>query len=592
MNRSFITPGIAPAQLPPQPPVVAPDYKAPLRPLPPAERVGVDVREHTPLSLEEAVTMALNNNRDINISRIDTLLAGYDLSAARGVYDPRITSESYYEHRVTPVSSVIGGGRNGSVTQTDLTGSARIGGFTPFAGGAYQLDFSSTRLTTNNQFVSLNPQFPAALTVTYTQPLWRGLRFDDNRRRIEVAKKNLTLTDAQFRQRVIEIITRVEQAYWDLVFSLRNLDVQIEAVKQARRQSESNRRMVQEGLLALIDIVAADTQVATFEQNIYTAQEAVTRAENTLKTLLLADRTSPLWSQALWPTTPVTLEPPRIELSDAVSSALSSRPELQQLQASAEINEINSRYYRDQTRPQIDLVGTYTSSGLAGTVVNNGPNPFTAGLTAIQQRINELSRLAGLEPLPPPTISENAISEALTGGYGQSLSNLLQQNYPTTRVGLRLTLPIFNRTAEAQLGRSLAEATRIINQREQLEELIEAEVRNTIQAVRSAEARLAAAASARSSAEQQFASEERRLQAGLSTVFLVLQRQTDLLAARGRELQAQTDLNKAIAELRRVTGVTLQSHHITLQGENPGRVTGERISAALLRQLQLTSSRR
>src|SRR6185295_6533913 len=209
------------------------------------------------------------------------------------------------------------------------------GGFSPFAGGSYQLDFSSTRLTTTNQNVRLNPQYPLAATLTYTQPLLRGLRFDINRRNIEIAKKNLSLTDAQFRQRAIDVIAQVEQAYWDLAFSLRNLQVQIDAAKQARLQVESNQRMVEKGVLAPIEIVAASTQVTTFEQNVYTAQEAVTRAENTLKTLLLPDRTAGLWSRPLTPVTPINLVAPRVPLEQAVSAALTNRPELAQLTTSA-----------------------------------------------------------------------------------------------------------------------------------------------------------------------------------------------------------------------------------------------------------------
>lgn len=559
--------GIAPAQLPQEPPPIAPDFKAPPRPLPSAERIGVDVATQTPLSLEDAITMALQNNNDIDASRADVQMAGFNLKAARGAYDPRLTSENFYERSVTPTASTLGGGPNGSVTQTNLTGSARIAGFTPLAGGSYQLDFSSNRLTTNNQFTALNPQFPTALTFNYVQPLWRGLRIDDNRRQVQIARKNLSLTDAQFRQQALDVITRVVQAYWDLAFSLRNLQVQIDAVKQARLQVESNQRQVDEGILAPIDIVAANTQVTTFEQNVYTAQEAVTRAENTLKTLLLPDRRAALWTQAILPITPVSLEPPRIALATALTSALANRPEIAQLQATAEINEINTRYFRDQTKPQIDLVGNYSSAGLAGTLLQNGPNPFTAGFAGLFTRVNDLSARVGLDPLPPFSTGTGTISDALIGGYSQSLSNLLGLNYPTARVGVRIGLPLGNRTAVANLGRSLAESTRIRDQRAQTEQIVEADVRNTMQAMRSAQARLAAAAASRASSEQLYGSEQRKLLAGTSTVYLVLQRQTDLIAARGRELQAQTDLNKAIADFQRATGVTFQAHNVVVRAE-------------------------
>ena len=556
------TSGVAPAELPLPPPPISPDFRAPQRPLPSAERVGVDVADQVSLTLSDAIRMALKNSNDIDESRIDVQIAEYNLTAARGVYDPVISSESYYERATTPTSSTLGGaGASGAVTQTDATGSARLAGFSPWAGGNYQFDFSSTRLTTTNQNVRLNPQFPSAFSITYSQPILRGLRFDNNRRQIEIAKRNLSLSDAQFRQRAIDVISQVEQAYWDLAFALRNLQVQIDAVKQARLQVESNQRLVAQGVLAPIDIVAAQTQVTTFEQSVYSAQESVTTAENTLKTLILADRNEALWRRAITPVTPVSLEAPRVPIEQAVTAALTNRLDLAQLRTSADINNVNVRYFRDQTRPQFDLVGTYSGAGLAGTFV-------TAATTtsAITQRVNDLSAIAGLPPLPAATPAP--IAPNLVGGYTQSLANLFEQKYPTARVGVRLSLPLRNRTAEANLGSSLAQGRRIDDQIRQSQQLIEADVRNSLQAVRSAEARLASAAASRSSAEQQYASEQRQLRAGTTTVFLVLQRQTELLAARARELQAQTDLNKAVSSLNRATGSTLQANNVAVRTDS------------------------
>lgn len=568
---------------PPPPAAPQPAAQAPARPLPPAERVGVNLGELLPLTLEEAITLALQNSNDIEASRDEVRMSEFSLLAARGVYDPRLTAESYYRRANTPIGSTLGGGANGSVTQTDAVLNAGLNGFTPVAGGSYLIDFTSTRTTTNNQFASLNPQFPTGLTFNYTQPLWRGLRIDDNRRQIRIAQKNLALSDAQFRERAIEVITSVTQAYWDLVFALQNEQVQREAVKQARAQFESNRRQVEQGVLAPIDVVAAEAQIATFEQNVYTAQEAITRAENTLKTLLLPGRAVPEWTRPLQPLTPANLAPPSISLPEAVSNALANRPELEQMRASAEINQINTRFFRDQTKPQIDLVGTYTTAGLAGTIVDTGPNPLISGFEPILTRLNQLSAQAGLEPLPPFEIGSGAVPDRLVGGFSQSFSNLFAQRFPTVQVGLRFTLPIRNRTAEGNLGRSLAEGSRIRNQREQLEQQIEAEVRNALQAVRSAEARLAASVAARTAAEQLFESEQRQLQAGVSTVFLVFERQTELINSRGRELQAQTDLNKAIAQLQRASGTTLRANNVTIRNDGRDRLI-ERENARLERK--------
>ncbi|MGI8813212.1 MAG: TolC family protein [Pyrinomonadaceae bacterium] len=544
--------GVAPAVLPDDPPPIAPNFEAPGRPLPSAERVGVDLANQLPLTLEEAIELALKNNNDIDASRNTVQIAEFSLRGARGVYDPLISGQGYYENATTPTASAIGGAVNGAVTQTRFFGSAGLDGYSPWFGGQYSARFDSTRSTTSNTNSFLNPQYPTLATLTYTQPLFRDLRFDNNRRLIEIAKKNLGLTDAQFRQRAIEVIALVEQAYWNLAFSLRNLQVQIDGVKQARTQLESNQRLVAKGVLAPIDIIAATSQITTFEQSVYSAQEDVTRAENTLKTLMLADRTSETWSRPITPISPISLDPPRVGLEVALSEAIKNRPEITQLQANAEINKIDERFYRDQKKPQIDLVASYTAQGLAGTQTAAAISPTTG-----------LSRV----PLN------------LVGGYFNSLGNLVQLDYPTYRFGVTISLPWGNTVAKANLGRTLVEAERIANQRAQQEQVVEAEVRNALQALRSAEARLGSAAASRAGAEQLAASEQRQFRAGTTTFYLVLQRQTELLAARGRELQAQTDLNKAISEFQRSTGTTLSANNVTVSQDHSMTIVPGRRSA-------------
>ncbi|MEP6901610.1 MAG: TolC family protein [Actinomycetota bacterium] len=551
--------GIAPTVLPDEPPPIAPNFEAPVRPLPSADRIGVDVANQLPISLQDAITLALQNNNDIDSSKISVQIAEFNLRAAQGVYDPNLVSENFYERRTTPTASTIGGATNGSVTQRSLTGGFGVNGFSPYQGGSYSLDFSSSRTDTTNQNATLNPQYPSVLTLTYTQPLFRGRRIDNNRRTIEIAKKNLSLTDAQFRQKAIEVIAQVEQAYWDLAFALRNLQVQIDAVKQARLQLESNQRLVAKGVLAPIDIIAANSQITTFEQSVYTAQEQITQTENTLKTLMLPDRTNEIWTRALVPVSPIELNVPKVALEEAVSAALVNRQEIAQLKTSAEINKINEKYYRDQTKPQVDLVGTYTGNGLAGAATP----PRAATTSALTTRVNELSTLAGL-PILPVTTTTITVPPNLVGGYFKSLTNLITADYPTYNIGVRISLPFGNTTAKANLGRTLAEGSQIQNQKAQQEQLIEADVRNSLQSLRSAEARLQAAAATRSSAEQLYESEQRQFRAGTSTVFLVFQRQTTLISARAGELQAQTDLNKAISTFQRVTGATLSANSVEI----------------------------
>lgn len=544
-------------------PPVAPDFRAPQKPMPELSRVGVDMNRQRPLALRDALAMALANNKDIEVARENVRIAEFDLLGAQGAYDPRLNVSTFYERIENPISSFLSGGQNGSTTQTDYTGTARIEGQSPVLGGNYRLDFSSIRLTTNNQFVALTPQYPTALSFTYTQPLWRGVKIDNSRRQIAIARKNLSLTDAQFRQRAIDTITNVQRAYWDLVFALRSLQVQRDAVTVAQTQLNHNKRLVREGQLAPIDIVAAEAQISTYEQGVFSALEEVSRAENNLKNLIVENKSSSLWTESIVPADPVDLQVPAVSLPDALQNAMENRPELQQATVVKEINEIDQRYFKDQTKPAIDLVGTYGTNGLAGAISSSGVNPFTASNLQVRQRLDELSALAGLDPLP--IVPPQTISPELLGGYGQSLQNLLANRYGTVRVGVQISLPFRNRTAEAQLGRSLVEGERIATQREQLEQAIQVEVRNALQSMRSAEARLRAAVATREANEQQFASEQRKLDAGQSTTFLVLERQTALTTARGLELKAQTDLNKAIADLQRATGNALSVNSIVIQ---------------------------
>ena len=544
-------------------PPVATDFKAAPKPMPELTRVGVDITRQHPLSLRDALSLALQNNKDIEVARENVRIAEFDLLGTRGAYDPRFNTQAFYERIKDPISSFLSGGQNGSTTQSDYTGTARLEGLSPTLGGSYRLDFSSVRLTTNNQFVALNPQYPTELTFSYTQPLLRGLHFDNSRRQIEIAKKNLSLSDAQFRQRAIETITSVQRTYWDLVFQLRSLQVQRDAVTAARTQLDHNKRLVEEGQLAPIDIVAAESQISTYEQGVFSALEEVSRAENSLKNLIAEDHQAPIWTESIVPSDSVELAVPQVTLPEALKTAEENRPELQQSTVTREINEIDQRFFKDQTKPAVDLVGTYGITGLAGSVSTAGVNPFTASSLQVRQRVDELSVLAGLEPLP--IVPPQTFAPELLGGYTQSLHNLAANRYNNFKVGVQISLPLRNRTAEAQLGRTLVEGERIATQREQLQQTIQVEVRNALQAVRSSEARLRAAVATREANEQQYASEQRKLDAGQSTVFLVLERQTSLTTARSMELKAQTDLNKSIADLQKATGNALSINSIVVR---------------------------
>ncbi len=531
-------------------PAIAPNYSSEDRSMPDLGRVGVEMTNQRPLMLQDAISLALTNNKDIEVTRKNVQIAEFDLQAARGVYEPRFTGQTYYERATVPNVSIFSS--NQTTTQGSFVGNAGLRGYIPKFGTILDGTFNNNRLGTDNPISILSPQYNSSLNFTITQPLFRGRRFDQNRRVIEIAKRNLSLTDSQFRQRTIEIIANVQRGYWDLTYALRNLQVQRDGVKDAKDQLEHNRRLVEEGQLAPIDIVAADTQVALFEQSVYDALNVVTQAENALKNLISPNRNDAIWSESVTPVDPVDIGSPNTSLTDALAAALQNRPELEINDAQKEINSIDQRYFRELKKPQIDLVGSYSSAGIGGSQNPNFSSPFRCDETrldfdlCVRQQQNQ----------------QQVLLQSLGGG-ASGITDIFSNKYPTVRVGVQFNLPLFgDKTSRAQLGRARVEGERLQTQREQLEQNIQVDVRNSLQFVRTAEARLRAAAIARENTAKQYESEQRKLDSGQSDIYKVLERQTALTTARSNELRAQTELNKSIADLQRATGNSLKANNV------------------------------
>jgi HAE1 family hydrophobic/amphiphilic exporter-1 len=529
-------------------PQIAASYRAPISGLPDLGRVGVNMTDQRSMTLQDAVTMALESNKDIEVTKENIRIAEFDLKSARGVYEPRFAGQTYYEHAPIPNVSFFNPGVT-QYTNNNLVFTAGLNAYVPQFGTVFNVSTNDNRLASTNPISIFSPQYNGAVTASVTQPLFRGRSFDQQRRTIEIAKRNLTLTDAQFRQRTIETVANAERAYWDLTYALRNLQVQHDSLRDAEAQLEHNKRLVEEGQLAPIDVVASETQVANFEQSVYDALNVVNLSENNLKNLISPNRNADIWTQAITPVQSVEVVTPKVTLTEAVETALLNRPELDVVQAQKSINEVDQRYYRELKKPQIDLVASYTSSGIGGTLSPNFANPFA------QNCQTDACRQAAQAAIN--TLVSNV------GGPGTVFTDIFSNKYPTFRFGLQFSLPLFgDKTARAQYGRSLVEGERIETQRQQVEQTIQVDVRNTLQSVHTAEARLRAAAIARENSQKQYESEQRKLDEGQSDIYRVLDRQTALTAARSNELRARTELNKAISDLERAMGNTLKENGI------------------------------
>ena len=534
-------------------PPIAAKYAFDNKKLPDLGRVGVDMLSQKPMSLKEAIVKGLENNIDIEVTRQDVKMSEFDLKAADGFYEPRFRGQTFFERATTPNISIFS--TNTTTTNNSLNSGLSYQGFIKKYGTTYTAEANNRRVTTTNPISILSPQNNTSFSVNITQPLFRGRKFDNQRRRIEIAKRTLSLTDTQFRQKAIEITANIQRAYWDLAFMLKNLQVQRDGVRDAKQQLAHNKRLVGEGILAPIDIVAAETQVANFEQNVYTALERVNRAENLLKNLIAGDRNDEIWSNALVPTDSVKLNVPRTTLKDALTLALDNRPEIALNKVAEDINKIDQKYFREQDKPQIDLTAGYTSSGVSGSFNNNFSSPFTPSECQTNPTSDACrTALAAFNTV----VRQNA--QTFTGS---SFNDIFRNRYPTYRVGITVNLPLFgNRTTKANLGKSFVQAKKINYQRRRLEQMIQMDVRNALQSVRTSEAKLRSAAISRGNSEKQYDSEKRKLDAGLSDIYKVLERQTALMNARSFEIQAQTELNKSIAELQRATGNSLKANDV------------------------------
>jgi len=555
---------------------VIPQFQAkPLPPVPSLQRLGISDTTLS-LSMNDAIKRALENNNDIEVARDDVRFAETQLRALEGIFDPVFAVTPQYDKRISPQQSSLGGGSVTSTTTYSLSPSVQK----QFGkgGGNYFLQFSNSHTNTSNSFSLLNPFYSSNLALQVTQPLLRDRSIDNNRRQIRIQRKRLDQSDADFRQRTIDVITRVQQAYWELVFALRDQQNQLANLNLSRESLRNVEAQIAAGAKAPLERAEVQTELANRETALYSAIQAVAIAENNLKVLIFKDPSNPEWSAQVNPLDKPSFDSNPVNLPDALKAARDNRPELRRLRLQNDINDIDITFFKNQTKPQVDLVGTFALTGLAGTslgtVVAPGTqvplivgNPLTSPSAFLLSEIQAIQRAQGLPVAVPPltAVESSTINPTLIGGYGQTLRNLFGGDTRNITVGVAISFPFKNKTAEANL-----EGARI--QKEQLqasvrsqEQIIEVDVRNSAQAVESSRQRVLSAREARVNAEMQLEGEQRLYQVGRSTTFLLFQRENALANARASELRAETDYNKALADLQRATSTTLRANNVVVE---------------------------
>jgi HAE1 family hydrophobic/amphiphilic exporter-1 len=557
-------------------PLFPQEQPRPVPPLPSLTRLGVSSDNTLPLSLNEAIRRALEQNNDIEVARQDVRFAETQLRALEGFYVPTLNFNPQLNNTVEAQQSTLGGasGASGTVNRTDLQLNNSVVKFFRDGGGQYEFFFNNLRRTTNSTFNQLNPVYSGALGVQFTQPLWRNRSIDNSRRQIRIQKKRLEQSDADFRRRTIEVISSVQAAYWNLVFAMRDQQNRIANLNLARENFRRIEAQIAAGAAAPFSRAEVQTELANRESDLLLSVQQVSVAENTLKQLIIRDPQKEEWRAQIVPTDNPSFDTTPVNLQDALTEARANRPELKRLNLQQDINKIDIQYFRNQTRPQVDLTGAVSTTGLSGSpteaslggtspLISDNPN---AGATAfLLNQINQIRATQGLPSVVVPTVvQESSVPENLVGGYGRTLRNLFSFNTRNIVVGVNIQIPFRNKTAEANLAGARIQETQTEALRRSQEQVVEVEVRNAAQRVESSRQIVLSARAARESAEVQLEGERRLYQVGRSTTFLLIQRENELANARNQEIRAETDYNKALAELQRATSTTLRANNIII----------------------------
>jgi outer membrane protein TolC len=512
----------------------------PVPPLPDLTRVGVGGGELS-LTLNQAIRRALENNNDIEVSRDNVRLAETTLKSLEGVYDPLINLTPQFSDAVTPRLNTAG---ETGVTTSTLLHQSSLSFFPSLTkqfstgGGQYQVYFNSLRGTEDFSFTQISPFYTVTLGSTFTQPLLRNRSIDQFRHNIRVQRKVLSQTDSDFRLQVITVITNVQQAYWELVYARKNELNQIENVNLAREQLRMIEEQISVGISATLDRAQALTQIASAETLLLSATQNVTTAENVLKQLILRTKSAMEWSNRIKPTDEPQLVATPINLKEALDEAYANRPELTRLRLQQDINKIDTKFFKNQTLPRVDLQSTMFSEGVAGRTLTR------AGVTS-----------------RPPSVN--------VGGYGQALRNLGRLDTTTVSAGFTIQFPLHNQTAKANLAGARIQGEQLIASIQSMEQAVEIDVRNAVQAVETTKRQVDTARAASKSAEIQLAGELKRYQAGMSTTFLVFQFEDQLVVARTLEVRAEANYSQALANLQRATSVTLRVNRVTIDKPIP-----------------------
>jgi HAE1 family hydrophobic/amphiphilic exporter-1 len=482
------------------------------------------------LSLADAIRLALTNNLEIEIENYNEDLNRERVFGTRGFYDPVLSFSLGWNSLERANTRTLDAGLNVATTIFKNWNIAAALEQNFKTGGALSLNFGNNRFTTNDNFTFINPQYSSSFDIRFTQPLLRGFRQTQTERQIKLFNLDVDISDSQFKQRVSDIISQVESQYWELVYAIENYETLRRSLELAIVQYRNNRKRVDIGVMAPIEITSSRAEVAAREQDMITSRVQIISAQNALKGYVAPDPRDNLWSLTLIPTGRPSAENITITLDQAIQTALEKRPELEQIRFQLDKNEIDRAYYKKDGKWAVDLQLGLVSRGTAGQVFGREINgEFVPG---------------GDQPAP---------DHPLFGNFSNAWSQTFQWDFPDFIAGVNVEVPLRNRANEANLASVALTERQLLSQTKNTQQLITVEVRNAYESIAVQKEAMEAAILARELAEEQLRGENKRFEAGLSTNFEVLRYQRDLASSQVRELRAIIDYQLALTSLKRAT---------------------------------------
>ena len=498
-----------------------------------------DNRPVVRLTMDEAVKLALERNLDIAVQRLNPQINDIAIASLRSIYHPSLTSQvSQVAQTQAPTNQLAGAAGTAGVTNETFNYNGGIAQSLPWGGGTFQATLNNFRQASNSNNVSYNPLYQSLWTAQYVQPLLRGFRSDSTRQQLRVTQINRDISDVQLRASITNTLSNVRNAYWDFVYAVQAVEVARQSMALASKLVQDNQTRVQVGTMAPIDVVQAQSEQATRNQALVTAESTRRTTELALKRLIVAGTDDANWGAALDPTDRPDFRAVEIDVDAAVRRALSERTDMDIAKKNVSANDVTLKYLNDQTLPQADLQINYGAQGVGGTFL---------------QRSN-----AG--------VLGSTVTTVIPGGVLDAYSSLLGANYPRWTVQMNFSYPLGLSSQQAAISRARVQLNQVQSQLKQVELQVATEVTNAaINARNTAEAVQAAQAS-RELQVRKLEAEQSKFEVGMSTNYFVVQAQRDLADAQNSELRAVLNYRKALVELERVQSTTLQNLNITVLG--------------------------